>query len=89
VRVFDKNVSVARLVGANKAYLMNAIPHVTQLMVSSLDEIVAHSEIIVATNRAPEYEPIVTEMRPDQVLLDMARLPNVAAAKGPVDGINW
>lgn len=89
VRVFDKNVSVARLVGANKAYLMNAIPHVTQLMVSSLDEIVAHSEIIVATNRAPEYEPIVTAMRPDQVLLDMARLPNVAAATGRVDGINW
>lgn len=89
VRVFDKNVSVARLVGANKAYLMNAIPHVTQLMVSSLDEIVDHSEIIVATNRAPEYESIVTAMRPEQVLLDMARLPNVAAATGRVDGINW
>lgn len=89
VRVFDKNVSVARLVGANKAYLMNAIPHVTQLMVSSLDEIVEHSEIIIATNRAPEYEPIVTAMRADQILLDMARLPNVDTATGKVDGINW
>jgi GDP-mannose 6-dehydrogenase len=89
IRVFDQNVSLAKLVGANKKYLMNAIPHVTQLMVRSIDEIIDHSEIIVATSRSPEYEAVVERMRPDQVLLDMARLPNTHQVAGHYDGINW
>jgi GDP-mannose 6-dehydrogenase len=89
IRVFDQNVSLARLVGANKAYLMNAIPHVTELMVGSVDEIVDHADVIVATSRAPEYETIVERMREDQILLDMARLPHVEKAKGAYDGIHW
>ena len=89
IRIFDQNVSLAKLVGANKAYLMNAIPHVTQLMVPSVDEVVKHADILVATSRSPEYEAVVNKMRPGQVLLDMARLPNTDAIAGTYDGINW
>jgi len=89
IRIFDQNVSLAKLVGANKAYLMKAIPHVTQLMVPSIEEVVRHSEIVVATSRSAEYEAIVEKMRPDQVLLDMARLPNTDNLSGTYDGINW
>lgn len=89
IRIFDQNVSLAKLVGANKAYLMNAIPHVTQLMVPSVDDVVKHADILVATSRSPEYEAVVNKMRPGQVLLDMARLPNTDAIAGTYDGINW
>ncbi len=89
IRIFDQNVSLAKLVGANKAYLMNAIPHVTQLMVPSLDDVVRHADILVATSRSPEYEAVVNKMRSGQVLLDMARLPNTGGIAGTYDGINW
>ncbi len=89
IRIFDQNVSLAKLVGANKAYLMNAIPHVTQLMVPSVDDVVKHADILVATSRSPEYEAVVEKMRPGQVLLDMARLPNTDRIAGTYDGINW
>ncbi len=89
IRIFDQNVSLARLVGANKAYLMNAIPHVTQLMVPSVDDVVKHADVLVATSRSPEYEAVVEKMRPGQVLLDMARLPNTDRIAGTYDGINW
>ncbi|MCB1494705.1 MAG: UDP-glucose/GDP-mannose dehydrogenase family protein [Bauldia sp.] len=89
IRVFDRNVSLARLVGANRAYLMNAIPHVAELIVPSIQEIVAHSQIIVATNRAPEYDAIATAMKPGQILLDMARLPTAKAGERDYDGIAW
>lgn len=89
IRIFDQNVSLAKLVGANKTYLMNAIPHVTQLMVPSVEDVVKHSDIIVATSRSPEYEAVVGTMRPDQILLDMARLPDTDRIAGHYDGINW
>ncbi|MBN9268946.1 MAG: GDP-mannose dehydrogenase, partial [Mesorhizobium sp.] len=89
IRIFDQNVSLAKLVGANKAYLMNAIPHVTQLMVPTVADVVEHSDVIVATSRSPEYETVVEKLKPGQVLLDMARLPNVDRIAGIYDGINW
>ncbi|MDH6230490.1 GDP-mannose 6-dehydrogenase [Mesorhizobium soli] len=89
IRIFDQNVSLAKLVGANKAYLMNAIPHVTQLMVPSIEDVVKHSDVIVATSRSPEYEAVVEHLRPDQFLFDMARLPNTDQVAGIYDGINW
>ncbi|MET3792121.1 UDP-glucose/GDP-mannose dehydrogenase family protein [Aquamicrobium terrae] len=89
IRIFDQNVSLAKLVGANKVYLMNAIPHVTQLMVPSVDDVVKHADVLVATSRSPEYEAVVEKMRPGQVLLDMARLPNTDRIAGTYDGINW
>lgn len=89
IRIFDQNVSLAKLVGANKAYLLNAIPHVTRFMVPTVDDVVKHADILVATSRSPEYEAVVEKMRPDQVLLDMARLPNIERVAGTYDGINW
>jgi GDP-mannose 6-dehydrogenase len=89
IRIFDQNVSLAKLVGANKAYLMNAIPHVTQLMVPSIEDAVEHSDVVVTTSRSPEYEAVVEKLRPDQILLDMARLPNTNRIAGTYDGINW
>lgn len=89
IRIFDQNVSLAKLVGANKAYLMNAIPHVTQLMVPSIEDAVKHSDVVVTTSRSPEYEAVVEKLRPNQVLLDMARLPNTGRIAGTYDGINW
>ncbi len=89
IRIFDRNVTLARLVGANRAYLMNAIPHVTQLMVPTVDDVVEHADIVVATSLSAEYEEVVERLRPDQVLLDMARLPNPEQVAGIYDGINW
>ena len=60
-----------------------------KLMVPSIEDVVSHSDVIVATSRSPEYEPVVEKMRPDQILLDMARLPNTDRIAGNYDGINW
>src|SRR5947207_9448192 len=47
LRIYDKNVSLARLVGANKEYIEQQIPHLSSLLCSSIDEVVADSEVIV------------------------------------------
>src|SRR5690606_8739343 len=86
IRIFDQNVSLAKLVGATKAYRMNAIPQVTQLMVPSVHDVVKHADLLVATSRSPEYGAVVNKRRPGQVLLDMARPPNTDAIAGTYNG---
>jgi len=74
VRVHDHNVSMARLIGANKEYIDREIPHIAQLFCSSADELIRQSDVIVVTACDAEYARGLRALREDQVLLDLVRL---------------
>ena len=73
VRIFDPNVKVAQLIGANRSYLMQVIPHIANLMVSDIIDAVSWAETIVTTVTDPIYEAGIADIRPDQTVLDFAR----------------
>jgi GDP-mannose 6-dehydrogenase len=72
--IHDKNVSLARLVGANKDYIDRQIPHLSSLL-CSLDEVIERSEVIVVGNQSPEFAAAVAKCRADQIVIDLVRLP--------------
>jgi len=74
VRVYDRNVSLARLQGANRAYIEGEIPHIATLMVDSMDQVLAESEVIVIGNSSPEFCQVLQQMRPDQIAVDLVRI---------------
>ena len=90
VRVFDNEVSIARLVGANKEYIEREIPHIASLMLTDLGEVVRHGEVIVIGNAAPVFQTLASHWQPGQVVLDLAGVPGLAASPA-VDyrGITW
>src|SRR5439155_17544287 len=47
LRVYDGNVSLASIHGANRDYILNHIPHISKLMVATIDEVLEHGETIV------------------------------------------
>ncbi len=53
--IYDRNVSIARLVGANKEYINKQIPHLSSLLSESIDEVLDKSDVIVVGNGAPEF----------------------------------
>src|SRR5688500_1213511 len=61
--IYDRNVSLARLVGANKQYINEQIPHLSQHLCDSLDEVIAKSEVIVVGNQAAEFSDRSEERR--------------------------
>lgn len=88
LRLYDRNVNMARLTGANQDYILNLIPHVSRLMVASMEELLAFSETIVIGNAAAEFDAVADHLRPGQVIVDLVRISGVAA--GPAyDGICW
>jgi GDP-mannose 6-dehydrogenase len=89
IRIFDKNVELARLLGANKQYLYHVIPHIAELMVESLDEVLDGAEVVVTTANAPEYHRVIETMKPEQKLLDFARISGADALGGRYDGFLW
>ncbi|MEJ7699151.1 MAG: hypothetical protein WKF71_05835 [Pyrinomonadaceae bacterium] len=49
---------MAKLVGANKEYIEREIPHISNLMVGEVDEVLEHSEVILIRNPAKEFKDI-------------------------------
>lgn len=72
--IYDRNVSMARLVGANKAYINQQIPHLSSLLSESLDEVIDTSEVIVVGNASPEFGDALKKTRPDQIVIDLCRV---------------
>jgi GDP-mannose 6-dehydrogenase len=88
--IYDRNVSLARLVGANKQYIEEQIPHLSRHLSESIDEVIGGSEVIVIGNGAPEFSEALTRCRPDQILIDLVRIPlDFARVKAQYDGICW
>ena len=58
LRIYDRNVNIAALVGANRDFILNRIPHISRLMVSSADAVLAHAQTIVIGNLDPEFSRI-------------------------------
>jgi len=88
--IYDKNVSLARLVGANRTYINEQIPHLSQHLCESLDDVIEKSEVIVVGNGAPEFVEGVYRCHPDQKVIDLVRLPlDFSKVTAEYDGICW
>jgi GDP-mannose 6-dehydrogenase len=90
LRIYDRNVSIARLVGANKEYINTQIPHLSSLLCETIDEVLEHSEVIVVGNAAPEFADALKRTRADQTIVDLVRV-KTAREDIPADyqGICW
>jgi GDP-mannose 6-dehydrogenase len=89
LRIFDKNVNLARLVGANRDFILNHIPHISRLMVNGIDAVLDHAQTIVIGNNDPDFHTVPGRLREDQSLIDFVRISNSRSEGGKYDGICW
>jgi GDP-mannose 6-dehydrogenase len=88
--IYDRNVSLARLVGANKEYINTQIPHLSSLLCETIDEVLERSEVIVVGNGSPEFAEALTRTRPDQIVIDLFRAKvDRREIPGQYTGICW
>lgn len=87
--IFDRNVNIASLVGANRDYILNVIPHISKLMVKSIDEVLAHAETIVIGNSDAEFKHVLDQVVEGQIIVDFARLETEINDMREYDGICW
>jgi GDP-mannose 6-dehydrogenase len=89
LRVYDDNVNLARLHGANRDYILHRIPHISRLMVGSVDEVLAHAGTLVIGNASPEFRDVPKLLRGGQSIVDLVRVTNASSVAGVYEGICW
>ncbi|MFJ6700070.1 nucleotide sugar dehydrogenase [Streptomyces sp. NPDC091272] len=90
LRIYDANVSLSRLLGANREYIETRLPHLAQLLADSVDEVLAHAEVCLVGTR----DPAVLAALPHgegPVLIDLVHLPDADARRAEQGyvGLAW
>ena len=89
LRIYDKNVNIASLVGANRDFILNHIPHISKLMVADTDAVLDHAQTVVIGNNDPEFREIPGRLRDGQRMVDFVRVIDGRSTNGKYDGICW
>jgi GDP-mannose 6-dehydrogenase len=89
LRVYDRNVHMAALHGANRDYILNKIPHISRLMVPTIAEVLAHAQTIVIGNGSPEFSDVPRRIGDGQTVIDFVRVCDSRTILGVYEGICW
>ena len=89
LRIYDRNVNLSQLVGANREMIFNRIPHISKLMVPDIDSVLEHAGTVVIGTKDQEFADVPTRLRTGQALVEFARISRNGERKGNYDGICW
>ena len=87
--IYDRDVSLARLFGANKEYIEREIPHIAKLMRSNIQEVLAESDVLIIGNQSPEFREIEPQVKDGRVVIDLVRLFQGRVSDDNYQGICW
>ena len=89
LRLYDRNVNLAKLTGANRDYILNHIPHIANLMRESIAEVMEHADVIVIGNSAAEFTQVPGMLRAGQKVIDLVRVKGDFGGSAQYSGICW
>jgi GDP-mannose 6-dehydrogenase len=89
LQVFDRNVKLNWLMGANREYVESRIPHIARLMVDGVESVLDHADVVVIGNDAPEFRDVAGRLKDHQRLVDLVRAVDGSALGERYLGICW
>jgi GDP-mannose 6-dehydrogenase len=91
VRIWDENVSLGRLIGSNRQYIEEVIPHIGSLLSTTLAEVLEYGEVVIIGTRGVAADDLRRGLRPDHVVVDLVNLERAArpTASNNYKGICW
>ena len=88
--VYDPEVHMSTLLGANRRYIEAHMPHIGQLLQPRIETVIADADVlVVGLSGAAVAEALAKNCRADQIVLDLVNLNNRAAIAAQVEGLCW
>ena len=88
-RIFDSNVSLAKIFGANKDYIEKEIPHLDRLMCNKIEAVIDHGDVLVIANHHEDFVRVVDSPPAGKMILDLVRLAAEPPDNDGYHGICW
>jgi GDP-mannose 6-dehydrogenase len=91
VKIHDANVVLSRLIGANRTYIDERLPHIGEVLTDDVDTVLEHGEVLIVGARSPEVVDAISRIGSERLIIDLVRLPNAGQLRGQPNyqGIGW
>jgi len=89
IRIWDENVSLGRLIGSNRQYIEDVIPHIGSLLCATLEDALREAEVVIVATKV-EKERLSRMLRPEQTVIDLVNLDKSRRPRASAyEGICW
>jgi GDP-mannose 6-dehydrogenase len=90
LQVYDPEVHLSRLLGANRRFIESHIPHIGTLLRGDLEEVIRESDVlVVGLSGQAIFDALATHVRADQIVVDLVSIPDRGRIRGTVEGLAW
>ncbi len=91
VRIWDEDVSLGRLAGANRQYIEEVIPHIGSVLSADLEGVLRDAEVVILGNKSATREQLAKFLKPEQIVIDLIHLDPTRRPEGArtYEGICW
>lgn len=89
LHVYDPQLNLARLIGANASEIQRRMPHLASLLRSGPREVIEKSEVIVASQKCARLDELMSAARPEQCVIDVNGWSELKMAPWKYDGVCW
>jgi GDP-mannose 6-dehydrogenase len=91
IKIWDKNVSLGQLVGSNREFIEEIIPHIGVLLQGNVEDVVYTAEVVIIGTRGIDREFLLARLRPEQIVIDLVHLEKSRRADGKstYQGVCW
>lgn len=89
LRIADRNVSLSRLLGANKRYLEETIPHISRLLVPEIEQLLSHADTLVIGGADRDLRELLAASGKNLHVVDLVRASDASDGGADYEGICW
>jgi GDP-mannose 6-dehydrogenase len=89
IKIYDSNVNLAKIIGANKEFIFERIPHIANVMVDDMQVVIDHADILVLGTKSSEFKSVLGKVTNKQIIIDLVRITENFAGFGNYHGICW
>lgn len=72
IRIFDRNVSLSRLIGKNKSVITEKLPHLDNMLLDDLSDLGTWADVLVISNKDKMFKTM--SIKPGQEVIDLVRI---------------
>jgi len=91
IRIWDREVSLGNLIGSNRQYIQEVIPHIGSLLRPTLEEVIQTTDVVLIGTKAIDQQVLQGLLRAHQIVIDLVNLNSSQRPQGPFvyEGICW
>ena len=88
--IYDPEVHLSRLLGANRRFIEQHLPHIGTMIRGEIEGVIDGSDLLVVGNGSPDVCNALERLcRSDQIVVDLANIPDRSMLKGRYEGLCW